>query len=133
MNDADDALDEEVVSGELVGPAGELRPVRAAQPDPLATRPADDILGWTHSPALQRAAIAVSGFLAGAATVALMQRYGSGRSHRALAQEHTDHLLGPVGGLGSGRTFIVHVMPLGPFPVVPASSQPAIRPTTAPK
>jgi hypothetical protein len=61
-------------------------------------------------PTVQAAAVAATGFVAGAATVALMMR----RSARRLARAQGGALRGPQGLPISGtRTFLVHVHVLG--------------------
>lgn len=75
---ADDGL--EVLDGELVVQATAIEPLRAG---PRA-------LSWISPPVLQAAAAAATGFVAGAATFALLRRYGT-RAARA-ADAWTAHV-----------------------------------------
>jgi hypothetical protein len=63
---------------------------------------------------------AATGFVAGAATLALARRYGSRRLERALAAAGPEEpLLSSGAQRGAGRTYLVHVRPLptlGPGP-----------------
>ncbi len=102
------SVDEEYLeptSEEVVSPAEEpvdglpvladVRPVEAAPPPPL--------------PAVQAAAAAATGFVAGAATMALMKRRGARKVVRGPARQGTDGWP----GVGPGRTFLVHVHIIG--------------------
>jgi hypothetical protein len=60
--------------------------------------------------AMQTAVAAATGFVAGAATLALLRRYGMARLERGAA-EHAGELPASLRG---GRTYIVHVRPLRP-------------------
>jgi hypothetical protein len=74
----------------------DVRPIEPATPTPL--------------PAIQAAAVAATGFVAGAATMALMKRHAA----RKLAQTQALRRGGerwPVAG--PGRTFLVHVHMIG--------------------
>ncbi len=91
-----DIVEEETVDGTPV--LADVRPIEPAPPAPL--------------PAVQAAAVAATGFVAGAATIALVRR----RAARKVSQSH-----GPGfrrGGerlptVGPGRTFLVHVRVIG--------------------
>ena len=84
--------EEEEVDGLPV--LAEVRPIEAVQPVPM--------------PAVQAAAVAATGFVAGAATVALVMR----RSARRLARLQTG-VGAPDGAAVGVRTFLVHVHVLG--------------------
>ena len=83
--------EEEEVDGLPV--LAEVRPIESLQPVPM--------------PAVQAAAVAATGFVAGAATVALVMR----RSARRLARLQTG--VGPSEAAYGVRTFLVHVHVLG--------------------
>jgi hypothetical protein len=87
----------EVLEGQLVAPGdAQLEP---PGPERLPVRAA--------TPALQTAVAAATGFVAGAATVALLRRYGQGRLERAGSP--------PVLAAGPRpvRTYVVTVRSLG--------------------
>jgi hypothetical protein len=100
---AEDQL--EPVAGEIVPPADEavdglplladVRPVDAAPPPPL--------------PAVQAAAAAVTGFVAGAATMVLMKRHAARKVVRGPARQGVEGWP----GVGTSRTFLVHVHIIG--------------------
>lgn len=89
----------EVLDGELV----EERPVLA----PPAQEPR--AVSRVTSPGVQTAVAATAGFVAGAATLALLHHYGLARLERAAAAAR-EQVQPPA---GRARTFIVHVRPLG--------------------
>jgi len=106
---------EEVVDGELV----ELPSAPAARPEPprgLSSegRPGQAV-DWARSPAAQNAFAAATGFVAGAATLALARRYGRARLERALAAGPSEMPALTAAGAqrGPGRTYLVHVRQLG--------------------
>ena len=73
----------------------QVRPIETAPPPPL--------------PAVQAAAMAATGFIAGAATVALVRRRTARRAAQALSSR-----MGPAGWpVGGTRTFLVHVRVVG--------------------
>jgi hypothetical protein len=74
----------------------EVRPIEPAQPAAL--------------PAVQAAAVAATGFVAGAATVALMMRRQARKVGRLRAATGGNGDEGPLPGV---RTFLVHVHVLG--------------------
>jgi hypothetical protein len=112
VHGADSDPEEEIVDGEVVEHAGVPLP-SAAEPRalPLEDRPAQG-LDWARTPAVQSAFAAATGFVAGAATLALMRRYGVAKLERALTATPDEPLLAPGAALGPGRTYIVHVRPL---------------------
>jgi hypothetical protein len=90
------AVEEETVDGVPV-----LADVRAIEPSPSAPLPA-----------VQAAAVAATGFVAGAATMALVKRHAARKLTRASGsglRRGAESL--PVAG--PGRTFLVHVHMLG--------------------
>ncbi len=89
-----DIVEEETVEGMPV--LADVRPIEPAPPAPL--------------PAVQAAAVAATGFVAGAATVALVRRH----SARKMARTHgLRRSAEGLPGVGPGRTFLVHVHMLG--------------------
>jgi hypothetical protein len=74
----------------------EVRPIEPAQPPAL--------------PAVQAATVAATGFIAGAATVALVMRRNARRVGRLQAAARGNGEEGPLPGV---RTFLVHVHVLG--------------------
>jgi hypothetical protein len=102
-------VDEELLEVELVD--AELVPELPAVAAPVAIAPAR----WSEHPTVQAAAAAATGFVAGAATLALMQRYGLRRVARHLPElggaidPSAGRLRGPVAGTGPGQTYIVYV------------------------
>jgi hypothetical protein len=89
-------VEEETVEGMPV--LADLRPIEPAPPTPL--------------PAVQAAAVAATGFVAGAATMALVRRHAARKLSRAQGlgfRRGADNL--PV--MGPGRTFLVHVRVVG--------------------
>jgi hypothetical protein len=97
-----DTLKEEMVDGLPV--LADVRPVEpVARSEPAPPSPL---------PAAQAAAVAATGFVAGAATVALVKR----RAARKLARSPAPALRRGgerLPGLGPGRTFLVHVRVIG--------------------
>ena len=88
----------EVLDGELVPvPAGALEP---AAGDRLAL--------WIAQPGVQAAVVAATGFVAGAATMALLRRYGQSRLERAAAGQALE-----TPRLREVRTYVVSVRRLG--------------------
>jgi hypothetical protein len=71
-------------------------------------RPIESATVVTALPAVQAAAAAVTGFVAGAATLAVMRR----RQARRLARRAPGRPLDPVPA-GGARTYLVHVHRLG--------------------
>jgi hypothetical protein len=65
---------------------------------------------WASPPVMQTAVAAATGFVCGAATLALLRRYGMARLERNAAA----HAAGPLPSSRGGRTYIVHVRPLRP-------------------
>ncbi len=94
----DDELYEiEVLEGELVEPS----------PSQLESVTVDRLPGLSFQPAVQTAMAAATGFVAGAATMALLRRLGQTRPERAVpaALEPTR--------LGHPRTYVVTVRQIG--------------------
>ena len=94
---SDPDLQSEVLDGELVE-QWRLAPVPPA-PVRLPVR---------VSPAVQTAAAAATGFVAGAATLALLRRYGQARLGRGVG-------LGDRLAAGRVRTYVIQVRPLRPY------------------
>jgi hypothetical protein len=88
----------EVVDGEQVDGVPVLAEVRAIERPPVTT-----VL-----PAVQAAAAAATGFVAGAATLAVVRRHQA----RRIARRKPGRALDMLPGSG-GRTFLVHVHRLG--------------------
>jgi hypothetical protein len=88
----------EVIDGEIVEHATSLE----------QTASGERSLTWTSPQVLTTAAIAATGFVAGAATLALLRRYGQARLERAAADE-----LPPSRRV---RTYVVHVRTLPQYP-----------------
>ncbi len=124
VHGADSDPEEEIVDGELVDGLGDdlvgelaarewTSAQGAGQPRAL---PVDDRFGqsldWARTPAVQSAVAAATGFVAGAATLALARRYGKARLERALAAASGEPALAAGAQRGPGRTYIVHVRPL---------------------
>jgi hypothetical protein len=88
----------EVLDGEVVAtPPGQLEPARAER-----------LPGRAGQPGVQTAMAVATGFVAGAATMALLRRYGPARLESAV----TAGALEPP-RLGQPRTYLVHVRQLG--------------------
>lgn len=101
--DHDDDLEPAGIEAELV----ELTPVTGELT--VTTRAVPGAL-----PSLRTAAVAASGFIAGAATVALLRRVGAGRRAVELAERDARARVHPVPGFGpvpagSSRTYLVTV------------------------
>jgi hypothetical protein len=67
---------------------------------------------WSEHPTVQAAAAAATGFVAGAATLALMRRYGLRRVARQV--QDVSEVIDPAGNRwrvppGPGHTYLVHV------------------------
>ncbi len=96
-----EVLDGEVVDGlpVLVGQAAELEPAH-----------------WSARPTVQAAAAAATGFVAGAATLALMRRYGLRRVAREVnaVRDAIDPRWRSPFPPGPGQTYIVHVRVVQP-------------------
>src|SRR5207302_11129061 len=91
-----DPPEEETVDGLPV--LADVHPIESAPPPPL--------------PAVQAAAVAATGFVAGAATMALVKRHAA----RKLARTQGPVLRRAAEGfprVGGGRTFLVHVHMIG--------------------
>jgi hypothetical protein len=98
MPPEDDVYEIEVLEGELVPQfKGQLEPI---SPERLPSRGAQ--------PAVQTAVAAATGFVAGAATMALLRRYGQARPERAAPAPAPESPR-----LGQVRTYVVHVRNLG--------------------
>jgi hypothetical protein len=97
----DELYEIEVLDGELVQQPG-------AQVEPAG---AERLPVWATQPVVQTAVAAATGFVAGAATMALLRRHALARVEQAGAAR-------PVGPLAAGRvqTFVVHVRTLRPTP-----------------
>lgn len=94
----EDLYELEVLDGELVSqPAGPLEPAGSER---LPLRVAQ--------PVVQTAVAAATGFVAGAATMALLRRYGQARLERAAVA--TPAVEPPR---AQARTYVVHVRQLG--------------------
>jgi hypothetical protein len=95
----DDLYEVEVLDGELVShPGGQLEPVEIER---LPQR--------RPQPAVQTAVAVATGFVAGAATMALLRRYGQARIERPLTAAPPVEPPRP----GHARTYVVHVRQLG--------------------
>lgn len=98
MPPSDELYEIEVLDGEIVAPAQAQLEPRDADGLPLRVTP----------PAVQAAMAAATGFVAGAATMALLRRYAQARLERAPAPPPAlDPRAVP------GRTYVVHVRQLG--------------------
>jgi hypothetical protein len=89
----------EVLDGELVQQSWTLVRPEASERS----------LSWV-SPPVQTAVAAATGFVAGAATLALLRRYGMSRLERSSGAGRGIEPLPP----GRGHTYVVHVRPLRP-------------------
>jgi hypothetical protein len=90
----------EVLDGEVVKHSQELSEPLSGERAPI----------WLSPPAMQTAVAAATGFVCGAAALALLRRYGMARLERGAAA-HAGEVLPSSRG---GRTYIVHVRPLRP-------------------
>jgi hypothetical protein len=88
----------EVLEGEVVDPPRSQLEQAAAERLPARTAPAG----------VQTAMAAATGFVAGAAAMALLRRYGQARLERAGAVPALEQPR-----VGQTRTYVVHVRPLG--------------------
>ena len=84
---------------------GELVPAAQAQVEPTA---AARLPVRAAQPAVQTAVAAATGFVAGAATMALLRRYGQARLERSAPAQPPEQWRAP-----QARTFVVHVRQLG--------------------
>lgn len=98
MSTEDELHEIEVLDGELV-PAPQAQVERAVP---------ERVPALIAQPAVQTAVAAATGFVAGAATMALLRRYGQSRLERAAAGA----ALEPQHRL-QARTYVVHVRQLG--------------------
>jgi hypothetical protein len=94
--DPTDIVEEETVDGMPV--LADVRPIEPASP---AARPA-----------VQAAAVAATGFVAGAATVALVRRHAARKLSRSGVPGFRRGGEG-LPAMGAGRTFLVHVRVVG--------------------
>ncbi len=88
----------EVLDGELVEPAGSLLEPSAGERLP----------GLAGQPVVQTAMAAATGFVAGAAMIALLRRYGQARLERAAMAPALEQARS-----GQPRTYVVTVRQLG--------------------
>ena len=93
-----DLFEIEVLEGEVV----------AAPHQQLEPSAAERLPSRTVQPSVQTAVAAATGFVAGAATMALLRRYGQTRLERPA----TTQALEPLRA-GQPRTYVVHVRQLG--------------------
>jgi hypothetical protein len=94
----DQLYEVEVLDGELVAATHmQVEPRPATQPPVRAAQPA-----------VQTAVAAATGFVAGAATMALLRRYGQSRLERAAPPQPPE-----PPRVGQPRTYVVHVRQLG--------------------
>jgi hypothetical protein len=96
----------EVLDGVFVEPSVELTP----------SRPTERSLTWVSAPALQTAAVAATGFVAGAATFALLRRYANRAAREAELVADGLTRRGEGFPPRRGATYLVHVRPLVPPP-----------------
>jgi hypothetical protein len=95
---ADNELYEiEVLEGELVAPGHSQ----------LEAATTERLPGLAGQPAVQTAVAAATGFVAGAATIALLRRYGQSRLERAAVTQALEPRA------GQARTYVVTVRQLG--------------------
>jgi hypothetical protein len=102
------AIDEElyeleVLDGEIVQQSTELAPATAVGRN----------LIWSSAPALQTAAVAATGFVAGAATFALLRRYAVRAREAELMAERAGLRGGPL-PMRRGATYLVQVRQIVP-------------------
>jgi hypothetical protein len=93
----------EVLDGEVVQQSTELAPV------PSVGRS----LVWGSAPVLQTAAVAATGFVAGAATFALLRRYSVRTREAELTADRSGSRGGPL-PLRRGTTYLVQVRQIVP-------------------
>jgi hypothetical protein len=77
---------------------------------PLESDAAERLPVWASTPAVQTVAAAATGFVAGAAMVALLRRYGQSRLERTTVPAAE-----PLAVSGRVHAYIVHVRPLRPY------------------
>ncbi len=119
MRDDDRIHGDEVLDGELVEHSAPAPVRHDTTPGRAPLSPPDGPnagLDWVRTPAAQNALAAATGFMAGAATLALARRYGRARLERALASASNGPALTAGAQRGPGRTYLVHVRPLGGEP-----------------
>ena len=97
---ANELYEIEVLDGELVGSQRSQLEQTVAERLPARSGPAG----------VQTAMAAATGFVAGAAAMALLRRYGQARLDRAGAVPALEQ---PRVGVGQARTYLVHVRQLG--------------------
>jgi hypothetical protein len=103
----DEFYELEVVEGELVEPV--VRDLTTTDPGAIdAAREAGLV---RSNPKLQTAAAAATGFVAGAATLALLRHYGALKLQRAAEQQSPQRRLPVIPERGA--TYLVHIRPLG--------------------
>jgi hypothetical protein len=105
VQSGESAIDEELYEIEVLD--GELVAHSQALSAPLSD---ERVPIWASPPAMQAAVAAATGFVCGAATLALLRRYGMARLERNAAA----HAGEPLPSSRGGRTYIVHVRPLRP-------------------
>jgi hypothetical protein len=93
-----DLYEIEVLDGEVV----------SAALDQLEPAPAQRLPGRVGQPGVQTAVAAATGFVAGAATLALLRRYGQARLERAAITPAVES-----GRFAHARTYVVTVRQLG--------------------
>jgi hypothetical protein len=93
----------EVLDGEVVQQSTELAPAAAASRS----------LVWNSAPALQTAAVAATGFVAGAATFALLRRYAVRARDAELLADRAGVRGGPL-PMRRGATYLVQVRQIVP-------------------
>jgi hypothetical protein len=102
----DEFFELEIVDGEVVEP--QVRDLTTTDPGAIeATRDAGIVRA---NPKLQTAAAAATGFVAGAATLALLRHYGAAKLQRAAEQQPPPRRLAIP---ERGATYLVHIRPLG--------------------
>jgi hypothetical protein len=77
---------------------------------PLEPDAAERLPVWASTPAVQTVVAAATGFVAGAAMLALLRRYGQSRLERASVPAAEQ-----VPASGRVHAYIVHVRPLRPY------------------
>ena len=93
----------EVLDGELVEQSTELAPAA----------PTGRSLVWNSAPVLQTAAVAATGFVAGAATFALLRRYAVRAREAELMADRSGSRGGPL-PMRRGATYLVQVRQVVP-------------------
>ncbi len=102
----DEFYELEVVDGELVEP--EPRELTRTEPGTIDNVRPSGLM--RANPKLQTAAAAATGFVAGAAALALLHHYGAAKLQRAIEQPH-ERALPRIPERGA--TYLVHVRPIG--------------------